>query len=201
MKKNIMLVIGILIAALCCTGLYHMHLERKTGFVVKDHLEDTLIEIGEDKVTLRDSLYYIMLVENQSNEEAEAYEEKVKKSFWNIKTGDEGFVSQVAKKVILEQMIADEILYREAVKNGWEINETEVESATDQVWAEMSQYQKELTGYTQETLKERMAKAYAGQAYGDVYGDTFDEVKESYQVKVNTSIWESIEMGTVTQEK
>ncbi|MFW5632815.1 MAG: hypothetical protein ACOCMZ_06730, partial [Acetivibrio ethanolgignens] len=135
MKKKIGIIIGILVAALCCVGLYRMHLTRKAGFVVEDHLEDTLLTIGGEKVTLRDSLYYIMLVENESNEKAESYSEAAKKSFWNIKTGDEGYVSQVAKKVILQQMIKDEILYQEAVKNDWEIDDTQVKNAVTQVWA------------------------------------------------------------------
>ncbi|MFW5646818.1 MAG: hypothetical protein ACOCMX_05950, partial [Acetivibrio ethanolgignens] len=75
MKKKIGIIIGILVAALCCVGLYRMHLTRKAGFVVEDHLEDTLLTIGGEKVTLRDSLYYIMLVENESNEKAESYSE------------------------------------------------------------------------------------------------------------------------------
>ncbi|KSV59400.1 hypothetical protein [Acetivibrio ethanolgignens] len=200
MKKKIGIIIGILVAALCCVGLYRMHLTRKAGFVVEDHLEDTLLTIGGEKVTLRDSLYYIMLVENESNEKAESYSEAAKKSFWNIKTGDEGYVSQVAKKVILQQMIKDEILYQEAVKNDWEIDDTQVKNAVTQVWAEMSPYQKELTGYTRESLEERLKKAYAGQAYGEVYGEDFDEIKEEYQVTVDEKLWESIEMGRVTLE-
>lgn len=201
MKKTIGIAITALVALLCCVGLYRMHLSRKAGFVLEQHLEDTLIKIGEEKVTLRDSLYYIMLIENQNSEKAEAYAEEAHKSYWNVKTGDEGYISQVAKKVILEQMVKDELLYREAVKNGWEINAAEVESATSQVWAEMSPYQKELTGYTQEELKKRMEKAYAGQAYGELYGDDFAEVKEAYQVTVDEKLWESIEMGSVTLEK
>lgn len=200
MKKKIGIIIGILVAALCCGGLYQLHLARKAGFIVEDHLEDTLLTIGGEKVTLRDSLYYIMLVENESNEEAENYSEAAKKSFWNIKTGDEGYVSQVAKKVILQQIIKDEILYQEAVKNDWEIDDTQVKNAVTQVWAEMSPYQKELTGYTRESLEERLKKAYAGQAYGEVYGEGFDEIKEEYQVTVDEKLWESIEMGSVTLE-
>lgn len=200
MKKKIGIIIGILVVALCCAGLYQLHLTRKAGFIVEDHLEDTLLTIGGEKVTLRDSLYYIMLVENESNEKAENYSEAAKKSFWNIKTGDEGYVSQVAKKVILQQIIKDEILYQEAVKNGWEIDDAEVENALIQVWAEMSPYQKELTGYTRESLKERLEKAYAGQAYGEVYGENFDEIKEEYQVTVDEKLWESIEMGKITLE-
>ena len=200
MKKKIGIIIGILVATLCCGGLYQLHLARKAGFIVEDHLEDTLLTIGGEKVTLRDSLYYIMLVENESNEEAENYSEAAKKSFWNIKTGDEGYVSQVAKKVILQQIIKDEILYQEAVKNDWEIDDTQVKNAVTQVWAEMSPYQKELTGYTRESLEERLKKAYAGQAYGEVYGEGFDEIKEEYQVTVDEKLWESIEMGSVTLE-
>lgn len=200
MKKKIGIIIGILVAALCCGGLYQLHLARKAGFIVEDHLEDTLLTIGGEKVTLRDSLYYIMLVENESNEEAENYSEAAKKSFWNIKTGDEGYVSQVAKKVILQQIIKDEILYQEAVKNDWEIDDTQVKNAVTQVWAEMSPYQKELTGYTRESLEERLKKAYAGQVYGEVYGEGFDEIKEEYQVTVDEKLWESIEMGSVTLE-
>lgn len=200
MKKKIGIIIGILVAALCCGGLYQLHLARKAGFIVEDHLEDTLLTIGGEKVTLRDSLYYIMLVENESNEEAENYSEAAKKSFWNIKTGDEGYVSQVAKKVILQQIIKDEILYQEAVKNDWEIDDTQVKNAVTQVWAEMSPYQKELTGYTRESLEERLKKAYAGQAYREVYGEGFDEIKEEYQVTVDEELWESIEMGSVTLE-
>lgn len=200
-KKQILIAAGVLIAALCCVGLYRMHLTRKAGFVVADHLEDTLLEIGEEKVTLRDSLYYIMLVENQSSEKAESYSEKAQKSFWNIKTGDEGYVSQVAKHVILEQMIKDEILYQEAVKNGWKIDEAQVESAAAQVWSEMSTYQKKLTGYTKENLKKRMEKAYAGQMYAEVYGEDFAQIKENYRVKVDKKMWDSLSMGSITLKK
>lgn len=200
MKKKIGIVIGILITVLCCVGLYRMHLVKKAGFVIKDHLEDTLLTVGEEKVTLQDSLYYIMLVENGSNEKAEDYSEAVQKSFWNIKTGEEGYVSQVAKKVILQQMIKDEILYQEAVKNGWEIDDAQVKNAVIQVWAEMSPYQKELTGYTKESLEERLKKAYAGQVYGEAYGEDFEELKEEYQVTIDEKLWESLEMGRVTLE-
>lgn len=198
MKKTTGIIIGVLIAVLCCVGLYRMHLTRKAGFVLEDHLEDTLVSIGEEKVTLRDSLYYIMLVENESSEKAEDYSEEAQKSFWNIKTGDEGYVSQVAKKVILEQLIKDEIMYREAMANGWDIDEAEVEAAAMEVWAEMSPYQKELTGYTKESLKERLKRAYAGQAYGEVYAGDFEEVKASYGVTVDEALWSSVQMGNTT---
>ncbi len=201
MKKTIGIAIGLLIVLAGCAWLYQMHLKVKAGFVLEDHLEDTLVQIGEDKVTLRDSLYYIMLIENEHDEKAETYSGETRKSFWNIKTGEEGYISQVAKKVILEQLVKDEVLYREAIKNGWKIPEAEVKNAVIKVWAEMSQYQKDLTGYTKETLEKRMAKAYAGQAYGDVYGDNFKEVKDSYQVAVDEKLWESVEMGSVTLEK
>lgn len=176
-----------------------MHIDRKTGFVLAEHLDDTLLWIGEEEIPLRDSLYYIMLVENESSERAESYSEEAKKSFWNIKTGDEGYVSQVAKKVILEQLITDELMYREAVKNGWKIDETEVENATMEVWAEISQYQKELSGYTRETLTKRMEKAYAGQAYREAYGDEFEELKAAYKVRVDEKLWSKIEMGNSTK--
>jgi hypothetical protein len=204
-KKKIGQALLILVAALCCVGLYRMHLEKKAGFVLEKHLEDTLIELGKDgeekeTVTLRDALYYILLVENASSERAEKYSDSAKKSFWNIKTGDEGYVSQVAKKVIINQIIRDELLYREAIENGWELDETQIENATIEVWAEMSDYQKELTGYTKESLKERMAKAYAGQTYSEAYGDDFDELKETYHVKTNDTLWAKVEMGATTLE-
>lgn len=199
MKKKAGIIIAILVAALCVAGLYRMHIDRKTGFVLAEHLDDTLLWIGEEEIPLRDSLYYIMLVENESSERAESYSEEAKKSFWNIKTGDEGYVSQVAKKVILEQLITDELMYREAVKNGWKIDETEVENATMEVWAEISQYQKELSGYTRETLTKRMEKAYAGQAYREAYGDEFEELKAAYKVRVDEKLWSKIEMGNSTK--
>lgn len=199
MKKKAGIIIAILVAALCVVGLYRMHIDRKTGFVLAEHLDDTLLWIGEEEIPLRDSLYYIMLVENESSERAESYSEEAKKSFWNIKTGDEGYVSQVAKKVILEQLITDELMYREAVKNGWKIDETEVENATMEVWAEISQYQKELSGYTRETLTKRMEKAYAGQAYREAYGDEFEELKAAYKVRVDEKLWSKIEMGNSTK--
>lgn len=198
MKKKIGLFLGILAVAVCCVGLYQLHLTRKAGFIVEEHLEDVLLTVGKEEVTIRDALYYIMLVENESNERAEEYSEEAKKSFWNIKTGDEGYVSQVAKKVILQQLIKDEILYQEAVKNGWEIEEKEVENAVVQIWAEMSPYQKELTGYTKEMLRERLEKAYAGQVYSEVYGEDFEAIKEEYQVTIDEKLWESLAIGRVT---
>ncbi len=201
MKKAGIVIVMAVLAAICAVYLYHMHLNRKEGFVFEKHLEDTLVEIEGENVPLKESVYYIMLVENKSSETAQNYSEKAQKSFWNIKTGDEGYVSQVAKNVILEQLLYDELLYREAMKNNWLIDENEVEKVTMQVWSEMTEYQKKLGGYTKEELQKRMEKAYAGQVYRELYESDFEELKESYGVKVNTELWEKIPLGSVTLEE
>ncbi len=120
-KKAIIAIIianSILIAGAVCGWILSM-------FDYSKHFDDAVISVDGANISLREFGYYIFEVEAFVQKQALLYDPENPKHWWNTHFSagmDSQFVCDYAKKVAINSCIADEIYYREAVRNGFTLS-------------------------------------------------------------------------------
>lgn len=210
------LVIFILIAAVT---IYHL----KTVFIYEDDLAEQIVTIDGTVITLKEISYYIMEVENTGDEFARVYNPDNPVEYWGLFMNEEihsGYVSDLARRAALDYCIRDNIYYLEAVRAGVELTEEEQESVrtdAEGYYMQMTQRQREVTQLVTEDLELILEKVTLTQKYMiqlssqeedvsvleavalhyDVGGDYYENLKNSYTIKINERIWEQVHPGHI----
>lgn len=210
------LVICILIAAVT---IYHL----KTVFIYEDDLAEQIVAIDGTVITLKEISYYIMEVENTGDEFARVYNPDNPIEYWGVFMNEEtsaGYVSDLARKAALDYCIRDNIYYLEAVRAGVELAEEERESVradAEDYYMQMTPRQREVTQLATEDLELIIEKVTLTQKYMiqlssqeedvsvleavtlhyDVGGDYYEDLKNSYTIKINERIWDQVHPGHI----
>ncbi|MBR1634528.1 MAG: hypothetical protein IJ682_05630 [Lachnospiraceae bacterium] len=213
-RRLVLILLAIGIAGLFFYGSYEGYLRRHTIDVLAS-LDEPVATVDGEELVLRDLGFYILFEERKVEEEAEVYNAKRTKDFWNIHTN--GFFLQAqAKEAVLQLAIHDRIFYRAAQEAGLVLTSEEkerLENARTDFWADLYDEQLERIPGTFETVNEtmkeialaekyqfRLAKAldttYAGLNWGGY--DYEQMLKNEHKVKVNKRIWRRVVLGDIT---
>lgn len=195
-------------------------LEGKGEFVVKEHLDDVIVEINDTKLTFRDIGYYIANGEAAVEAQALVYNPDNPEEYWNKHTNGI-FIKVQTRENIMDNFIRDTVLAMSAKEQGLSLSDEEkencVKTAKD-LYGQLSAFQREEAGITEETLVKDIENAYLGQKYieyrlendgRDDYtqedwilgGVCYEGLLSKYDVKVITDTWEQAELGTITIER
>lgn len=213
-RRLVLVLLAIGIAGLFFYGTYEGYLRRHSIDVLAN-LDEPVVTVDGEELVLRDLGFYILFEEHKVEEEAEIYNDRRTKDFWNIHTN--GFFLQAqAKDAVLQMAIHDRIFYRAAQEAGLVLTTEEketLENARTDFWADLYEEQLERIPGTfesvNETLKEialaekyqfRLAKAldttYAGLNWG---GYDYEQLLEKeHEVKVNQRVWRRVILGDIT---
>lgn len=214
-SKNIITVICtiVIILSIGAFALITADIIVGDGFVYQDSLEETILTVGDETVSLKEISYYILVAESNYNEAAQIYNEDNLNSFWNINVNFR-FFRKMAKQSVLDACIRDNIYYQQALLEENTLSEEEMKEIEEKASEEMNKLtekQLEMTdyqmsdmvnvltkiAYAREYVSNLMAQGYTEEEL-DTEGSRYEEIKKDYPVKVNDKIWEKITLGKVT---
>lgn len=167
-RKTIVAILGacivLIVIAICGKVL--------TTFKYKDHLDEPVVTVDENSITLRELGYYIFQVEAFVQDQALIYDSENPKHWWNthFSSGlDSQFVCDYAKKVTINMCVCDELYYQEAMKSGLSLSEAEEVKALEEakkLLGSMNSQQLEATGLDEGIVirmqkKHELASKYA----------------------------------------
>lgn len=207
-RKGVIAVLVILIIIVAGGFLGRTLIESKEEKVV------SILTVNDTEFFLQDLMYYIWDMEMKVNEMALSYDYADPSKFWNTYTNGR-FTRLRAKDLVIENAIRDEVLYQEALKHNFSLEESEKERVlerAEELNFELSEYQRDITRLTLEDFQKIVEKQALGEKYADflvevngliekdilVEGEYFEKLKEEYQVEVQEEEWKLVEMGQVT---
>lgn len=177
-KKGVVLA-GILGALLVIMSIY----------IAWENLHPKLIlTVNGEKTYLEDMTYQIMQSEQLHNSIASIYQQMgYTQSYWDME--EDGVTTQESVRTeIINNEIEQQILYAEAVKNGYEATEEEKEKAktsAGETLENMSDDQKKKTGFTEAELTEILTKEAVALRYKQDLIDGFDIDDEEIRAGVD----------------
>ena len=223
-SANKKIIIGIVLV-IFVLGVIAVFEKMLTGFDYKDHLDDTVISVDRECITLREFGYYIYEVEEFVQNQALLYDPENPRLWWNTHFSagaDSQFVCEYAKNVALNVCICDQIYYKEAIKAGFILDaETETQNRVEsrELFMEMDPSQIEATGLNEEIIDKMYRKHMIASKYAETlskrqdlygYGKKPEEVLNwdgeyyrekilpKHEVELNDKIMDEIILGRIT---
>lgn len=158
-KKGLVILLAVFGVILTLLGLDAWN-RQKNKFVYEKHLDDVVITVDEEQITLRELGYYVFEVESKIDKQARLYNPEDPLDYWNtyFNSGYEGgYISEMAEDAILGSCVCDLIYEKMALEKGYELTAEEKEEAgalAEQFFASMNEEQIAVTGLTQEMVTE-----------------------------------------------
>lgn len=213
--KNIIVSICtiIIIISIAAFVLITINLLSREEFSYADSLDDTVLTVEKENISLKEISYYILVAETNYNEAANIYNEENPHAFWNIALNMKYFRNRV-KQSVIDACTRDNIYYQQALQEGYTLKEEELEEIEDKALEEISKmtdWQMKLTEYQMGDMVKVLTKIAYSRKYAehlmaegytalelDVDGSKYEEIKSEYTVSVNQKIWKNITLGKVT---
>ena len=155
-RHNLIAIIISLICILllvCCT-FYMKWQKEKNIFVYEEHLDDIVVTVGEQSVTLREFGYYIAKMEKDVQEKALMYNPEDPMEYWNVHFSaglDSGYMFEYAWNYALADCVCDLIFVQKAKDGGYSLSDSGYKQAkiqTEEFYAMLSAEQIGKTGLT-----------------------------------------------------
>lgn len=172
--------IAIIISLICilllvCYIFYMKWQKEKNIFVYEEHLNDIVVTVGEQSVTLREFGYYIAKMEKDVQEKALIYNPKDPMEYWNVHFSaglDSGYMFEYAWNYAVADCICDLIFEKKAMEEGYTLTIEECKQVIKQseaIYAMLSTEQIKKTGLTIDIItqiegRKRLAERYAHSA-------------------------------------
>ena len=144
---------------LVCYSLYSKWQKEKNIFVYEEHLNDIVVTVGEQPVTLREFGYYIAKMEKDVQEKALIYNPNDPMEYWNVHFSaglDSGYMFEYAWNYALADCICDLIFVQKAQDKGYSLSEDGYKQAkiqAEELYTMLSTEQIEKTGLTIDSIK------------------------------------------------
>ncbi len=202
---------------------------RRNNFDYAAHGDREILKITTpygDTITmdLHDLAYYVILVEREGDRRAKDYDADHPKKYWNLYMNDEGddsgYISDLARRAVLDYALRDAIYAREAEKAGFEADPTllsDVAYDADVFYRSMTTDELAISNYTDADVAELMQRETTAHEYMlylceqeegsvletivtkyDVGGDYYQQLLERYEVSIDTQMWDKVRLGFVT---
>ena len=198
---------------------------KSKDFVYNKHLDEAVISIDDENITLKDFSYYIYIVEKQINDMAIKYNPDDPNDFWNThfkNSLDSVFTRDYAKQLAKDLCEYDYIMEKETAIHNIYVTESEKESIkadAKDTYDDFSQKAKDNTRLSEEDIynilcRRKLVEKYAVRAAQQVKSDGFggdsaslldydgeyykEMIKSRYNVTENNKLLDRITMGRVT---
>jgi hypothetical protein len=198
---------------------------KSKDFVYNKHLDEAVISIDDENITLKDFSYYIYIVEKQINDMAIKYNPDDPNDFWNThfkNSLDSVFTRDYAKQLAKDLCEYDYIMEKETAIHNIYVTESEKESIkadAKDTYDDFSQKAKDNTRLSEEDIynilcRRKLVEKYAVRAAQQVKSDGFEGdsaslldydgeyykemIKSKYNVTENNKLLDKITMGRVT---
>ncbi|HHT96841.1 MAG TPA: hypothetical protein GXZ90_02960 [Clostridiales bacterium] len=131
------------------------------GLVLFDQFKvRTMFTIDKDKYSLNDLRYYFYVIEAEGKKKDETYQALLQRSYWDSEYNKSPDITmrEYAKSQVLDLIIKYNVLYREALKNGYALTDQEkidVEEKVDLLISEViSESEMEKNNFTRKYLQD-----------------------------------------------
>ena len=187
-NKIIVIVWTIGIIFLAFYAVYIMKEKEKNVFVYEEHLDDVIITVDNQNITLRDFGYYIVKMENIVQQQALIYNAQDPTDYWNshFSAGaDTGYMFEYAWNYAVTDCICDLIYEQKAFDAGDSLSLEECKMVMEQsreIYASLSDKQIKNTGLTLDIItqveaRKMLVKQYASaNSTGDEASKYIDDV-------------------------
>ena len=216
-------ILFLLLAVFSVFSMYRRY--QRERFAYEDHLEDAVIQVDGEAVTLRGFGYYIYKVEDFVQQQALLYDKNDPVQYWNVHFSagaDSVFMRDYAKEIALETCIRDLIYAQRAREEGYALSAEEEQQALERsrnVFDGMEPAQRDATGLTWEDILYIERNKLIGERYADnylashdvtVYGDSasgalsydgayyLQVIKPQHTVILNEDLIRKLSVGTIT---
>lgn len=189
-------------------------------FVYEEHLNDTVVTVNNQAITLREFGYYIVKMEKNVQEKALIYNDKDPMEYWNVHLSaglDSGYMFEYAWNYALADCVCDLIFAQKAQEEGYSLSENGYKQAkiqAEELYTMLSTEQIEKTGLTIELLTMVEERRLLVQSYTNSFIDEnelsiyVDNIMEcisgnnsmvmTSEVICNEDMKNNIRMGTIT---
>lgn len=225
-KKKVEIITVCICAVLIATILVILIMFNKSKeFIYNKHLDEAVISIDDENITLKDFSYYIYIVEKQINEMAIKYNPDDLNDFWNThfkNSLDSVFTRDYAKQLAKDLCEYDYIMEKEASVYNIYVTESEKESIkadAKDTYDDFSQKAKDNTRLSEADIynilcRRKLVEKYATRAAEQVRSDGFEGdsaslldydgdyykeiIRSKYSITENNKLLDKITMGRVT---
>lgn len=225
-KKKVEIITVCICAVLIAVILVILILFNKSKeFIYNKHLDEAVISIDDENITLKDFSYYIYIVEKQINEMAIKYNPDDPNDFWNThfkNSLDSVFTRDYAKQLAKDLCEYDYIMEKEASVYNIYVTESEKESIkadAKDTYDDFSQKAKDNTRLSEADIynilcRRKLVEKYATRAAEQVRSDGFEGdsaslldydgdyykeiIRSKYSITENNKLLDKITMGRVT---
>ena len=205
---------------LVCYLFYSKWQKEKNIFVYEEHLNDIVVTVGEQSVTLREFGYYIAKMEKDVQEKALIYNPKDPMEYWNVHFSaglDSGYMFEYAWSYALADCVCDLIFVQKAQDEGYSLSENgykQAEIQAEELYTMFSREQIEKTGltidlikkieerrllvqlYTNSVMKENELSGYVDNIMNCISGN--NSMVMGAEVTCSEDMKNNIRMGTIT---
>jgi len=217
--------IAIIISLICilllvCYTFYMKWQKEKNIFVYEEHLDDIVVTVGDQAVTLREFGYYIAKMEKDVQEKALIYNPKDPMEYWNVHFSaglDSGYMFEYAWNYALADCICDLIFFQKAQEEEYRLSENGYNQAkiqAEELYTRFSTEQIEKTGltidllimieerrllvqsYTNSFMEENELSGYVDNIMECISGNS--NMVMASEVICNEDMKNNIRMGTIT---
>ena len=198
---------------------------KSKDFFYNKHLDEAVISIDDENITLKDFSYYIYIVEKQIDDMAIKYNPDDPNDFWNThfkNSLDSVFTRDYAKQLAKDLCEYDYIMEKETAIHNIYVTESEKESIkadAKDTYDDFSQKAKDNTRLSEEDIynilcRRKLVEKYAVRTAQQVKSDGFagdsaslldydgeyykEMIKSRYNVTENNKLLDRITMGRVT---
>lgn len=227
-KMHNIIIVVIAIVCVISLGCYTHFLKEtkiKNAYVYEEHLDDQVVMVDNQTITLREFGYYIVKMEEIVQGYAMIYNEEDPTEYWKLHFSaglDTGYMFEYAWNYAVADCICDLVLEQKAMEEGYTLTVEECRQAikrANEIYAALSTEQIEKTGLTvdiitqiegRKKLAERYAEgcmtneeisAYIDDVVGYIkgYNESVTNVElAKYEIVYNESMEQDIRMGEIT---
>ena len=227
MRRNIRILVGVILVILLL-AFSSVFMKQNQRFAYREHLDDEVVNVEGESVTLRQFGYYVYELESFTQKQALKYHPSDPLDYWNTHFSagnDSRFVSEIARDTAINRCLSDLVYARMATEAGFALPEGEEQQIHKEAsdWYEaLPDEAKEVLGISPEEVREVIARNHLAKAYAYEYSKTVDltgysgdvtsllsaggkyfdeQLLTRYEVKQNRELLEEISFGRITVNK
>ena len=223
-KKVEVIALVILAAFIVALGFLVYRHNKNKDFIYDKHLQDNVITINSENITLKDFSYYVYVVEKKINEMALQYNPDDANDFWNTyfkNSLDSVFTRDYAKQLAIDLWEYDYRMENESTVYNLYLTDGEKESCRSNAhdtYEDMSEKAHNNTKLTEDDIynvlcRKKLVEKYVTRAAQKIQEEGFEgdsslfnydgdfykeKIKTKYDVTENDKLLDKITMGRVT---
>ncbi len=187
------------------------------------HLDETIVTVDDEEVSLQQLSYYIMLCEAKFNAVASVYSPADTLAFWNLHA-NYTFIRTTAKESAMDTCVRDYVYSHEAKAAGMTLDtadEEQVDEILQDTLDGLSYKSRTVTCLDEESLRPILERVYLARKYAndilengdfteysdspsvsvDIGGEYYEGIYAQHEVEINNRLWNKISLGSITIEK